>query len=70
MTRILGMGVGVLLLVIAFGAYSRASAGWEAGHADLGVWWSVTAALLTIAALGAPIGTWIHTSGSGRRPVH
>lgn len=63
------MGVGILYLAIAFGAYGRASAGWEAGHADLGVWWTVVAALLTIAALGALIGTWIHTQGSGRRAV-
>jgi len=69
MKRILGMGVGVLWLVIAFGAYRRASAGWEAGYADLGVWWTVVAALLTIAALGALIGTWIHTQGNDRRPV-
>lgn len=69
MKRILGMGVGVLYLVIAFGAYRKASAGWAAGFPDLGVWWTVVAALLTIAALGALIGTWIHTSGQGRRPV-
>jgi hypothetical protein len=69
MKRILGMGLGVLYLGIAFGAYTRAGAGWEAGHADLGVWWTVVAALLTIAALGALIGTWIHTQGNDRRPV-
>jgi hypothetical protein len=69
MKRILGMGVGVLYLGLAFGAYSRAGAGWDAGHADLGVWWTVVAAFLGIAALGALIGTWIHTSGSGRRAI-
>ena len=63
------MGVGVLYLGIAFGAYRKASAGWAAGFPDLGVWWTVVAALLTIAALGALIGTWIHTSNTGRRPV-
>ena len=60
------MGVGVLYLVIAFGAYSRASTGWEEGHPDIGFWWTVIAVLLTIAALGALIGTWIHTQGTGR----
>lgn len=60
------MGVGVLYLVIAFGAYSRASTGWEEGHADIGFWWTVIAVLLTIAALGALIGTWIHTQRTGR----
>ena len=58
------MGVGVLYLVIAFGAYSKAGAGWEAGHSDLGFWWTVVGALLTIAALGALIGTWLHTRGA------
>jgi hypothetical protein len=70
MKRILGMGVGVLYLVIAFGAYSRASAGWEAGQGDIGFWWTVIAVLLTIAALGALIGTWIHTQGSSGRSAH
>lgn len=62
MKRILGMGVGVLYLVIAYGAYSRARAGMDAGQGDIGFWWTVIAVLLTIAALGALIGTWIHTS--------
>jgi hypothetical protein len=61
MNRIFGMAVGVLYLVIASGAYRRASSGWAEGHADLGVWWTVIGALLTIAALGALIGTWLHT---------
>jgi hypothetical protein len=64
MKRILGMGVGVLYFVIAYGAYSRASAGWDAGQSDVGFWWAVVAVLLSIAALGALIGTWIHTQGS------
>ena len=61
MKRILGMGVAVIYLGIAFGAFQRASAGWDAGHSDLGFWWTVIAAFLTIAALSALIGTWIHT---------
>jgi hypothetical protein len=64
MKRILGMGVGVLYLIIAYGAYSRASSAGDAGQADMGFWWIVVAALLTIAALGALIGTWIHTQRS------
>jgi hypothetical protein len=55
------MGVGVLYFGIAFGAYSRASAGWAAGHSDVGFWWTIIAAFLTIAAVGALVGTWIHT---------
>lgn len=61
MKRILGMGVGVLYVGIAFGAFSKASAGWAVGEADLGFWWSVIGTMLTIAALSALIGTWIHT---------
>ena len=64
MSRIFGMGVGILYLGIAFGAFRNASAGWEAGHSDLGFWWTVIASLLTIAAFGALIGTWIHTRSS------
>ena len=61
MKRILGMGVGVLYLGISFGALRWASAGREAGYAELGFWWTVIAVLLAIAAGGALIGTWIHT---------
>ena len=61
MKRIFGMGVGVVYLGIAFGAYRNAGAGWEAGYPDLGFWWTVIASLLGIAGLGALIGTWIHT---------
>lgn len=55
------MGVGVVYLVIAFLAFTRAMAGWAAGYTDIGFWWTVIASFLTIAALGALIGTWIHT---------
>jgi hypothetical protein len=61
MKRILGWGVGVVYLVIAYGAYSRASAGWDAGHGEIGFWWTVVTVLLLIASLAAFVGTWIHT---------
>ena len=61
MKRILGMSVGVIYLAIAVGALTRASDGWATGYSDIGFWWTVIAVLLTIAALGASIGTWIHT---------
>ena len=64
MKRILGMGVGVVYLGIAFGALSRAGAGWDAGYPDVGFWWTVIASFLGIAGLGALIGTWIHTQAS------
>ena len=61
MRRIFGMGVGVVWLGMAFLALRNSSAGWDAGHSDLGFWWTVIAGLLAIAGLGALIGTWIHT---------
>ena len=64
MKRILGMGVGLVFFVIAFAAYTRASAGWDAGHSDIGFWWTVIALFLALAALSAMAGTWIHTQDS------
>ena len=55
------MGVGMVWLGMAFLAFRNSSAGWDAGHSDLGFWWTVIAGLLSIAGLGALIGTWIHT---------
>lgn len=61
MKRIFGMGVGVVYFGLAFGAFTRARGGWAADHADIGFWWTVIATFLTIAALSALAGTWIHT---------
>lgn len=61
MSRIFGFIIGFAWLGLAFGAYRRARAGWAVDHPDVGVWWSVIAGFLTIAALGALIGTWLHT---------
>ncbi len=61
MKRILGMGVGVVYVVLAFAAFSRASSGSEAGHGDIAFWFSVVGVFLSIASLAAFIGTWIHT---------
>lgn len=60
MNRIFGYLVGIVWLVLAWGAYGTASAGRAAGQADVGFWWTVIAVLLTIAALGALVGTTIH----------
>jgi len=68
--RACGMAVGVAWLGMAFGAYQSASAGWDAGHSDLGFWWTVIGALLAIAGLSAMIGTWIHTRTNDRRRQH
>ena len=55
------MGVGVVWLGMAFLGFLNGGAGWDAGHSDLGFWWTVIAGLLAITGLGALIGTWIHT---------
>jgi hypothetical protein len=52
---------GCGILILAGFAYGDSSAGWMAGNTDIGFWWAVIAVLLTIAGLGAVIGTWIHT---------
>ena len=64
MKRIIGMGVGVAYLGLAFIALQRASEGWNTGYADLGFWWTVIAVILTIASGGALVGTWLHTRES------
>lgn len=64
MKLIVGIAIGVLYLVLATLAFNVSAGSWEAGHADLGFWWSVVGALLAIAALGAVGGTWIHTQPS------
>ncbi len=61
-----GMLVGIFYLFITWQAFQRSSAGWETGQPDIGFWWAVIASFLGIAALGALIGTWIHTR-PGRR---
>jgi hypothetical protein len=65
MTRIFGFLVGIVWLVLAGVAYRYSAAGWSADASDLGFWWAVVAAFLTIAAGAAFIGTWLHT-----RPQH
>ena len=61
MNRIIGLGIGVLYLFIAFGALRRGSAGWDAGMDDLGFWWTVIGLLLLGAAAAALVGTVIHS---------
>lgn len=60
MKRTVGLIIGVVYILFAFGAYKTGMDGWTAGHADLGFWWTVIGVLLTIAGVGALLGTWIH----------
>ncbi|MDX1568522.1 MAG: hypothetical protein R3223_12020 [Longimicrobiales bacterium] len=56
----IGIHIGLFYFFLAYLAYQESSQGWTAGHPDLGFWWAVIAAFLTIAGLGAAIGTWRH----------
>ena len=62
MKRVIGIAIGITLLGITAFTQNYAIANWRAGHADIGVWFTVIAGLLAIAGLGAIIGTWLHTS--------
>jgi len=66
MARIFGFLVGIVWLGLAFGAFRRSMAGWNAAQSDIGFWWTVIGSLLTIAAVGALVGTWIHTRQASR----
>ena len=66
MKRIIGMGVGVAYFGMVAYAFGVSRAGWAASQPDVGFWWAVIAAFLTIAAVGAIVGTWIHTQPDHR----
>lgn len=61
MNRIFGYIVGLVWLGLAWGAFQRGANGRAMDQADVGVWWTIIAGLLTIAALGALIGTTLHS---------
>lgn len=65
MKKALGFLAGLVLLSLAAGAARTASLGWGGGHTDVGFWWTVIAAFLTIAGLGALVGTLIHSRKTG-----
>ena len=67
MKKALGLLAGLFLLSLAARACQTASLGWSEGHSDVGFWWSVITGFLTIAGLGAVIGTLIHTRKAGER---
>jgi len=61
MKRIVGIAIAVFYGLLSGLAFTTASGNWFQGNADLGLWWSVIAALLGIAGLGAFFGTLAHT---------
>lgn len=70
MKKHIGLIIGVVYLLFAFGAYKKGMVGWGEGHSDLGVWWTVIGVLLTIAGLGALLGTWIHAWSHADEHAH
>ena len=66
MKRILGMLVGVGYFGMVAYAFNVSRTGTVAGHSDVGFWWMVIAVFLTIAAVGAIVGTWLHTQPDQR----
>ena len=61
MKRVVGIYIGIFYLALSGFAFRESMGGWSAGHSDIGFWWAVIGGLLAIAALGALIGSWIHT---------
>ena len=70
MTRIIGWGVGAVYIVLAYAAFTKASTGRADGHGEIGFWFTVVGVLLSVASLGAFIGTWIHTQKKTGEAAH
>lgn len=64
--KYLGYVVGVVWVFLVLAALGNARAGAAAGQPDVAFWWSVITGLLTIATLGAFIGTTIHIRAGSR----
>lgn len=68
--KYLGYVVGLIWVGLVAAAFGNARAGSAAGQPDVAFWWSVIGGLLTIATLGAFIGTTIHRNGSTEAEHH
>jgi len=66
MKRILGMLVGVGFIAMVFYSFNVSRAGWAANQSDVGFWWAVIGGFLTVAAVGAIVGTWVHSQPDQR----
>jgi len=60
MKRVIGMAIGVGYLGLVAYTWSIGQSGWDAGHPDVGFWFTVISGFLGIAAVALFIGTWIH----------
>ena len=61
MKRIIGIVIGVFYAVLAGLAFTTSTGNWSDGNSDLGLWWAVIGTLLSVAGVGALLGTWLHT---------
>ena len=68
--KYVGYIVGLIWCGLVAAAYGNARAGAAAGQPDAAFWWTFIAGLLTIATLGAFIGTTIHRNGSTEAEHH
>ncbi len=61
MSRILGIVAGLVIGGFAVLAYRNAAEGWSLGQTDVGVWFTIIAGFLSIAAVVAVVGTILHS---------
>lgn len=57
MSKIFGFAVGAIWVVFVIVAVRNSAQGWATGYPDLGFWWAIVAAFLSIAATVAFVGT-------------
>lgn len=65
MKRIIGIGVGLVIMVISAVALRAGHAGRLQGFEDIAFWWTVVGVLLAVASMAAIIGSILH-SGRAR----
>jgi hypothetical protein len=61
MKRIIGIGIGLVIMVISVVALRAGQAGRVEGFDDIAFWWTVVGVLLGAAALSAIAGALIHS---------
>lgn len=57
MSKLFGFAVGTVWVLFVVVAARNSARGWSTGYPDMGFWWGVVAAFLSIAATAAFVGT-------------